>query len=164
METAFEGKPGVISVTSGYSGGDERNPTYEQVSSGRTGHYESVQVLYDPAKSTYTALLEIFWRNIDPTQHDGQFCDHGLQYRSAIFAVDERQRRLSEESRRRIAAAKRWKGPVVTPVLGFKSFWPAEEYHQDYYRKNPEDYRAYRLGCGRDRRLRELWGQEAPRH
>ena len=164
METAFEGKPGVVAVISGYSGGDEPNPTYEQVSAGRTGHQESVQVLYDPAKTSYAKLLDIFWHNIDPTQDDGQFCDHGRQYRSAIFAMDSTQRKLAEESRQRLVAAKRWKRPVVTPVLAFKSFWPAEEYHQDYYRKNPADYQSYRLGCGRDRRLKELWGSEAPGH
>jgi peptide-methionine (S)-S-oxide reductase len=163
-ETAFEGKPGVIAVISGYSGGDEQSPTYEQVSAGRTGHLESVQVLYDPAKTTYAKLLDIFWRNIDPTQDDGQFCDRGKQYRAAIFAMDATQRKLAEESKRRLVAEKRWKRPVVTEVRAFKYFWPAEEYHQDYYRKNPADYQSYRLGCGRDRRLKELWGNEAPAH
>jgi peptide-methionine (S)-S-oxide reductase len=164
VETAFEGKPGVISVTSGYSGGDEFNPTYEQVSAGRTGHYESVQVVFDPGKTSYSKLLDTFWHNIDPTQDDGQFCDHGRQYRSAIFAMGETQRRLAEDSKARLAASGRLKRPIVTPVLRFSSFWPAEAYHQDYYRKNPVHYQTYRLGCGRDRRLREIWGAEAPGH
>ena len=163
METAFEGKPGVISVISGYSGGDEPNPTYEDVSAGRTGHYESVQVVYDPKQTSYAKLLDIFWHNIDPTQDGGQFCDHGAQYRSAIFAMDAAQSQLANESLQRLAAAKRWKKPAVTPVLVFKSFWPAEEYHQDYYRKNPDSYKAYRLNCGRDRRLKEVWGRDAPK-
>jgi len=163
-EAAFEGKPGVISVVSGYSGGEERDPTYEQVSAGRTGHYESVQVTFDPAKIGYERILDIFWRNVDPTQGDGQFCDRGGQYRSAIFVMSATQRRIAEESRRRLVAKKRWKAPVVTPVLEFRSFWPAEAYHQDYHRKNPVEYRTYRLGCGRDRRLRELWGEGAPPH
>ncbi len=161
-ETAFEGVPGVISVLSGYSGGDEKNPSYGQVSSGRTGHRESIDVLFDPGRISYARLLEIFWHNVDPTQSDGQFCDHGPQYRAAIFYRDEGQRKLAEESRSRLVASHRLKKPIVTDLLAFKTFWPAEEYHQDYYRKSPAEYHAYRMACGRDRRLAELWGGSAP--
>jgi peptide-methionine (S)-S-oxide reductase len=163
-ETAFEGKPGVTSVVSGYSGGNERNPTYEEVSSDRTGHRESIKVTFDPSKTTYERLLEIFWRNVDPTQGDGQFCDHGPQYRAAVFAVNETQRKRAEASKRKLIESKRFSKPIVTDVLPFKSFWPAEAYHQDYYKKSPIRYHSYRLGCGRDKRLRELWGAEAAKH
>ena len=163
-EATFEGVPGVISVTSGYCGGDEKNPTYEQVSAGRTGHRESINVLYDPARISYARLLEIFWHNVDPTQADGQFCDRGAQYRSAIFVRDEGQRRLSEESRAKLVASYRFRKPIVTDILTFKTFWPAEEYHQDYYRKNPVEYHAYRLGCGRDKRIQEIWGAAPASH
>ena len=160
METAYEGIPGVISVTSGFSGGDEKNPTYEQVSAGRTGHMESVQVLYDPKRITYRKLLEIYWHNIDPTQGNGQFCDHGKQYRSAIFFASGEERRLALESEKVAKAEIREKNkPFVTQIVPFKAFWPAEEYHQDYYRKNPTNYHAYRTACGRDNRLRDLWGK-----
>ncbi len=164
MEPPFEALPGVFSVTSGFSGGPEKNPTYEQVSAGLTGHRESIQVVYDAKKITYAKLLDVYWHNIDPTQDDGQFCDRGKQYRSAIFFRGVSQRRSAEESKRAIGASKRLKGPIVTPILPFTAFYPAEEYHQDYYKKNPEHYHAYRTGCGRDRRLREVWGAEAPVH
>ena len=164
MEPPFEALPGVFSVTSGFSGGPEKNPTYNQVSAGITGHRESIQVVYDPKKITYTKLLDVYWHNIDPTQDDGQFCDRGKQYRSAIFVRGTAQRRRAEESKHAIEASKRLKGPIVTPILPFTAFYPAEEYHQDYYKKNPEHYHAYRTGCGRDRRLREVWGAEAPVH
>ncbi len=159
METAYEGIPGVISVTSGFSGGNEKNPTYEQVSAGRTGHMESVQVAYDPKRITYRKLLEIYWHNIDPTQGDGQFCDHGKQYRSAIFYRTGEERRLALESEGIAKTEIRVKKAFVTQILPFKTFYPAEEYHQDYYRKNPANYHAYREGCGRDNRLRDLWGK-----
>jgi peptide-methionine (S)-S-oxide reductase len=159
METAFEGMPGVISVTSGFSGGDEKNPTYEQVSAGRTGHMESVQVIYDPKRISYRKLLEIYWHNIDPTQGNGQFCDHGKQYRSAIFYGSGEERRLALESENIAKKEIRVKKPFVTQIVAFTSFWPAEEYHQDYYKKNPANYHAYRTACGRDNRLRELWGR-----
>jgi peptide-methionine (S)-S-oxide reductase len=159
METAFEGIPGVISVTSGFSGGTERNPTYDQVSAGGTGHTESVQVVYDPKRISYRRLLEIFWRNIDPTQGDGQFCDRGKQYRSAIFFGSGEERRLALASARIAAAELRVKKRIVTEILPFTAFYPAEEYHQDYYKKKPASYHAYREGCGRDRRLRALWGK-----
>jgi peptide-methionine (S)-S-oxide reductase len=159
METAFEGMPGVISVTSGFSGGDEKNPTYEQVSAGRTGHMESVQVIYDPKRISYRKLLEIYWHNIDPTQGNGQFCDHGKQYRSAIFYGSGEERRLALESENIAKKEIRVKKPFVTQIVAFTSFWLAEEYHQDYYKKNPANYHAYRTACGRDNRLRELWGR-----
>jgi peptide-methionine (S)-S-oxide reductase len=164
MEAAFEALPGVFSVTSGFSGGPEKNPTYNQVSAGLTGHRESIQVVYDPKKITYAKLLDVYWHNIDPTQDDGQFCDRGKQYRSAIFFRGATQRRSAEASKRAIETSKRLKRPIVTPILPFTAFWPAEEYHQDYYKKNPEHYHAYRTGCGRDRRLLEVWGAEAPVH
>jgi methionine-S-sulfoxide reductase len=163
-EATFEGKPGILSVVSGYSGGDEKNPTYEEVSAGRTHHLESIEVTFDPARVTYGQLLDIFWRNVDPTQGDGQFCDHGAQYRAAIFPRNESQRNLAEASKEKLIASKRFRRPIVTGILPFKTFWPAEGYHQDYYRKNPTDYASYRLGCGRDRRLKELWGAEARKH
>ena len=161
METAFEGVPGVVSVTSGFSGGPTLDPTYEQVSAGGTGHAESVQVVYDPAKIDYARLLHIFWRNIDPTSAHGQFCDRGDQYRSAIFYHDATQQRLAEESKRELAQSKRFKEPIVTEIVPFAAFYPAEEYHQDFYKKNPIRYKSYRFGCGRDQRLREIWGAEA---
>ena len=164
MEPPFEALPGVLSVTSGFSGGPEKDPTYQQVSAGLTGHRESIQVVYDAKKITYAKLLDVYWHNIDPTQDDGQFCDRGKQYRSAIFFRGVSQRRSAEESKRAIVASKRLKGPIVTPILPFTAFYPAEDYHQDYYKKNPEHYHAYRTGCGRDRRLREVWGAEAPVH
>jgi peptide-methionine (S)-S-oxide reductase len=163
-EATFEGKPGVLSVVSGYSGGDEKNPTYEEVSAGRTHHRESIEVTFDPAKISYPRLLAIFWHNVDPTQSDGQFCDHGAQYRAALFPMSETQRSEAEASKERWIASRRFRQPIVTDILPFKSFWPAEEYHQDYYRKNPVNYHSYRLGCGRDKRLRDLWGAETGGH
>ena len=159
VETAFEGLPGVKSVVSGYTGGPEENPTYEQVSSGRTGHAESVQITYDPSRVTYAELLDLFWHNIDPTQANAQFCDHGAQYRSAIYYYDATQKRLAEESKRKLEnGPRRFKGAFVTEIVSASRFWPAEEYHQDFYRKDPDRYHSYRVGCGRDRRLTELWG------
>jgi len=160
-ETQFESQPGVLSVVSGYTGGREEHPTYEQVSSGATGHYESIQVTFDPKRTSYARLLDLFWHGVDPTQADGQFCDHGRQYRSAVFVHDAAQRRLAEESRRAIAASGVLKKPIVTEILPAGRFWPAEEYHQDFWKKDPVRYRSYRLGCGRDRRLAELWGDRA---
>ena len=160
-ETQFESQPGVRSVVSGYTGGREERPTYEQVSSGATGHYESIQVTFDPKRTSYAKLLDLFWHGVDPTQADGQFCDHGRQYRSAVFVHDAAQRRLAEESRRAITASGVLKKPIVTEILPAGRFWPAEEYHQDFWKKDPVRYRSYRLGCGRDRRLAELWGDRA---
>jgi len=160
-ETQFESQPGVRSVVSGYTGGPEKRPTYEQVSSGATGHYESIQVTFDPRRTSYAKLLDLFWHGVDPTQADGQFCDHGRQYRSAVFVHDAAQRKLAEESRRAIASSGVLKKPIVTEILPAGPFWPAEEYHQDFWKKDPVRYRSYRLGCGRDRRLAELWGDRA---
>ena len=161
METAFEGVPGVISAVSGYSGGPKKNPTYEEVGAGLTGHAESVKVTFDPSKITYAKLLEIFWHNIDPLSANGQFCDRGPQYRSAIFWLDDSQKKAAEESKR--AVEKKLGKSVATEVVKGGEFWPAEEYHQDFFKKSPVRYQSYRLGCGRDRRLKELWG-ESPSH
>ncbi|HKB78161.1 MAG TPA: peptide-methionine (S)-S-oxide reductase MsrA [Thermoanaerobaculia bacterium] len=160
MEPAFDKLPGVLSVTVGYTGGHVVEPSYEEVSAGGTGHRESVQIVYDPSKITYGQLLDVFWHNIDPLDNAGQFCDKGPQYRAAIFYHDETQKRLAETSR--AALVKRF-GRVVTDVLPASIFWPAEEYHQHYYRKNPVRYRFYRFNCGRDQRLAAVWGS-APAH
>jgi peptide-methionine (S)-S-oxide reductase len=157
-ETAFEGKPGVISVISGYAGGNVPNPTYDEVSSGRTGHAESVQVTFDPKKTTYADLLKIFWVNADPTDSGGQFCDRGNQYRSEIFYANETQKKLAEHSKQEVIRTKTFSATIVTPITPLKQFYPAEDYHQDFYKKNPIRYETYRLGCGRDSRLKELWG------
>jgi peptide-methionine (S)-S-oxide reductase len=164
MEPAFAELPGVFSVTSGYTGGQTKNPSYEEVSAGGTGHAESVQVLYDPAKLTYEQLLDAFWHNIDPLGQNAQFCDHGSQYRSAVFYQDEAQRRAAEESKRKLEATPQFKGKIATQIVAASTFYPAEEYHQHFYRKNPVRYNQYRSGCGRDRRLKELWGESAGGH
>ena len=161
MEGPFEKLPGVKSVTSGYTGGQKKNPTYDEVSAGSTGHAEAVQILYDPAAVSYEKLLEVFWRNIDPLTANAQFCDHGSQYRSAVYVHDEAQRKAAEESKAQLEASGRLRGKIVTEIVAASTFYPAEEYHQDYYRKNPVRYHTYRTGCGRDRRLKELWGAEA---
>jgi peptide-methionine (S)-S-oxide reductase len=161
MEPPFDKLPGVMSTTSGYMGGKTKNPTYEQVSSGTTGHTEVVQVEYDPAKVSYEKLLEVFWRNIDPTQRDGQFCDHGTQYRSEIFYHDDTQRKLAEESKGQLAKSKPFKGDIVTEVTRAGEFYRAEDYHQDFYVRNPVRYKFYRSGCGRDARLKAVWGKLA---
>ena len=161
MEPPFDKLDGVVSTTSGYAGGEEKDPTYKQVSAGRTGHTEVVQVLYDPAKVSYEALLEVFWRNIDPMTADRQFCDWGSQYRTGIFFHDEEQQRLAEASKKRIAESGQLDAPIVTEITALTAFYPAEEYHQDFYEKNPVHYKRYRTGCGRDETLRRIWG-EAP--
>jgi peptide-methionine (S)-S-oxide reductase len=161
MQPPFDATPGVVSTTVGYTGGHVDHPTYEQVSAGGTGHAESIQVVFDPGKVTYRQLLDVFWRNVDPTTRDRQFCDVGHQYRTAIFFHDDDQRREAEASRD--AVAKRLGQPVVTEIVPAGTFYPAEDYHQEYYRKNPVRYRFYRYTCGRDRRLAEVWG-EAPAH
>jgi peptide-methionine (S)-S-oxide reductase len=158
MEPPFDKLDGVVSVTSGYTGGRKKDPTYEEVSSGGTGHAEAVQVVFDPAKIGYKAILDVFWRNVDPTTPNRQFCDVGTQYRTAIFYHDEAQKKLAEDSRRALEEAGRLKGKVVTEIVPASMFYPAEEYHQKYYRKNPVRYKLYRYNCGRDRRLEELWG------
>jgi peptide-methionine (S)-S-oxide reductase len=160
MEHPFDQLAGVVSVTVGYSGGHTANPTYEQVSVGATGHLESVRVEYDPTRIGYEKLLDAFWHNIDPLTLEGQFCDFGSQYHTAVFYGDSTQRRLAEESKRRLEA--RFQQPIVTLIEPAGPFYPAEEYHQHYYKKNPVSYQAYRWGCGRDRRLKALWGADAP--
>ena len=161
-EEAFEKVPGVLQAVSGYTGGKIKNPSYEQVSGGRTGHTESVQVTFDPSKVSYDKLLDTFWLNHDPTVTDRQFCDAGSQYRPGIYWHDEAQRKAAEASKAKYAKLLLIKQPVVTPIVKASQFWPAEEYHQDYYKKNPVRYTYYRTGCGRDARLKQLWGSAAP--
>ncbi len=161
MEPPFDTLSGVQSVTSGYTGGHVANPTYEQVTSGRTGHAEVVQIVFDPALVSYARLLEIFWHNVDPLTANAQFCDQGSQYRSAIFHHGEEQRALAVSSRDRLQA--RFDRPIVTQIVPITTFYRAEEYHQGYHRRNPTRYKLYRWNCGRDRRLRELWGDAAGR-
>jgi peptide-methionine (S)-S-oxide reductase len=159
MEPPFDRLDGVVSTTSGYTGGSKQDPTYKEVSRGGTGHAESVRIVYDPEKISYSELLDVFWHNIDPTSADGQFCDRGNQYRSEIFYHDAGQQRLAEASKKALAESKPFKEPVVTAISPAGPFYPAEDYHQDYYQKNPVRYKFYRYGCGRDRRLEELWGK-----
>jgi len=161
MESKFEGFPGVVSVTSGYCGGHVKNPSYEEVSDGMTGHLETIDVVFDPNRVSYSQLLDRYWRSIDPTQANGQACDHGDEYRSAIFVHGAEQKRLAEESKAKLDAAHVLPGPIVTLILPESPFYPAEEYHQDFWKKNPGHYNAYREGCGRDRRLAQLWGKDA---
>jgi peptide-methionine (S)-S-oxide reductase len=161
MEPPFEKLNGVNAVISGYTGGPEKNPTYDDVGSGRTGHTEAVQILYDPAKIDYARLLEVFWHNIDPTTADRQFCDRGRQYRPGIFPMDSAQKALADASLARVLETKTFAAPVVVEITAAGAFYPAEDYHQDFYRKDPVRYQSYRLGCGRDRRLEELWGDAA---
>lgn len=161
MEAPFDKLPGVISVTSGYTGGDTKNPTYEQVSAGFTGHAESVQIVFDPTKIGYARLLDVFWHNIDPTVTDRQFCDVGNQYRSAIFYHSEEQHKIALQSKAALEKNKPFRAPIVTEITAATSFYPAEDYHQHYYKKNPLRYKYYRSSCGRDRRLKELWGSAA---
>jgi len=158
VESDFDKVDGVISTTSGYTGGHTANPSYEQVSHGGTGHAEAVEIAYDPAKVSYKKLLDVFWHNIDPLAKDRQFCDRGDQYRSAIFYHDEEQRALAEASK--AAVEKRFEQPVATQIVPAGPFYKAEEYHQDYYMKNPVRYKFYRFNCGRDARLEELWGKK----
>jgi len=159
VEEAFDKVPGVVSTTSGYIGGKTRNPTYEQVSSGLTGHTEAVQVKYDTQKVSYDKLLETFWLNHDPTYADRQFCDHGSQYRPSIFWHTEEQKRLAEASKAKWERDKPFKEPIRTPIVQATEFWAAEDYHQDYYKKNPFNYKRYTFGCGRYERLDQLWGK-----
>ena len=161
MEPPFDKLEGVISTTSGYTGGHQKDPTYGDVSAGGTGHYESLRVVYDPDKVSYKQLLVVFWHNVDPLDAGGQFCDRGDQYRTAIFYHDDEQRRLAEESKRVLEEAGTFNAPIATAIVPAGPFYPAEEYHQDYYQKNPLRYRFYRYSCGRDNRLKELWGELA---
>ncbi len=159
MEPPFDAIDGVISTTSGYTGGSKENPSYREVSRGGTGHAEAVQIVYDPARVSYTKLLDVFWHNIDPTTAGGQFCDWGDQYRSEIFYHDEQQKQLAIESKKALEEVKSFKEPIVTQISAASTFYPAEDYHQDYYKKNAVRYKFYRYGCGRDKRLEELWGK-----
>ncbi|HSH43045.1 MAG TPA: peptide-methionine (S)-S-oxide reductase MsrA [Arenicellales bacterium] len=157
VEADFDEVDGVVSTTSGYIGGDKEDPTYEEVSAGGTGHTEAVEIRYDPDTVTYEELLDVFWVNHDPTTDTRQFCDKGSQYRPGIFYHDAEQKRLAEQSKRRIEENHSF--PVVTEITEATAFYPAEEYHQDYYSKNPIRYKFYRYSCGRDARLEELWGE-----
>ena len=156
MEHGLEDVPGVVSAVSGFAGGRVSHPTYDQVNTERTGHMESVKVTYDPAKITYTQLLDRYWHMIDPTDSGGQACDRGASYRSAVFVSTPEQRKIAEASRAQLQI--RFKGKVATQIRDAQPFWPAEAYHQQYARKNPADYAAYRFGCGRDQVLKRIWG------
>jgi peptide-methionine (S)-S-oxide reductase len=162
MEPPFEALPGVVSVNAGYTGGQKKSPTYEEVSEGGTGHAEAVEIVYDAEKVSFDKLLDVFWHNIDPTVADRQFCDVGSQYRSAIFVHDPVQRRAAERSL--VEVQKKLGVPVKTEIAMASVFYRAEEYHQDYYKKNPIRYRYYRYGCGRDARLEEIWGEDSSAH
>jgi peptide-methionine (S)-S-oxide reductase len=157
IESDFDKVPGVISTTSGYIGGRTPNPTYQQVSSGGTGHAEAVEIVFDPAKVSYEKLLDVFWHSVDPLTKDAQFCDHGDQYRSAIFYLGSAQRQQAEKSKAAVQA--RFKEPVQTEIAAAGTFYKAEDYHQDYHTKNPIRYKFYRFNCGRDARLQQLWGK-----
>lgn len=159
-EADFEKVEGVLDVRSGYTGGPEVDPTYAQVSRGATGHTEAIEVVYDPRRVSYQKLLEIFWRSIDPTVKDRQFCDAGTQYRTAIFVTNDTEKKLAETGKSKVATT--LGKPVFTEIEMATTFYPAEEYHQDYYRKNPLRYKYYRFNCGRDKRLTELWGPAGP--
>ncbi len=164
VESDFDKVPGVLSTTSGYTGGQTANPSYEQVSSHTTGHAEAVEVVYDPAKVSYERLLDYYWHTIDPTVKDQQFCDHGTPYRTAIFAQNAEQLKIAQASRAALEKSKPFKEPIVTEVVLATTFYPAEEYHQNYYMKNPIRYKYYRSSCGRDARLQQLWGNQAAGH
>jgi peptide-methionine (S)-S-oxide reductase len=159
MEEAFEKVEGVVAVVSGYMGGSVAAPTYEQVSAGETGHAESVEVIYDPAKVTYQKLLEAFWGNVDPLAANAQFCDHGHQYRAAVFYHTTEEQRLAEESKQALERSHRFTQPIVTQIAKASTFYPAEDYHQDFYKKNPVRYKYYKFTCGRAQRLEALWGK-----
>ena len=159
MEEAFEKVDGVVSVESGYMGGQKTNPTYEEVSAGGTGHAESVEVVYDPAKVSYQKLLDHFWKNVDPLTPNAQFCDHGTQYRAAIFYGNDEEKRQAEASRQAVEQSKRFTEPIVTQIVSAAKFYPAEDYHQDFYKKNPARYKFYKYTCGRAQRLEQLWGK-----
>lgn len=163
MEPPFDELPGVISTTSGYTGGRTKNPTYEQVSSGSTGHAEAIEVVYDPSKITYARLLDVFWKNIDPITPNRQFCDIGTQYRAAIYYHNEEQKRLAEASKKALENSARFQQPIVTEIAATSPFYRGEEYHQDYYKKNPIRFKFYKYRCGRDQRLEELWGTSSLR-
>ncbi len=161
MEPPYDHLDGVLATTSGYIGGRKVNPSYKEVSAGGTGHTEAVEITYDPEKITYQQLLDVFWVNIDPLVENRQFCDRGSQYRTGIFYLDDEQKALAETSKKVLVASGRFDSPIVTEITAAGRFYPAEDYHQDYYLKNPVRYRYYRYSCGRDQRLEELWGADA---
>ena len=161
MEEVYDKVAGVTKTTSGYSGGKSENPSYQQVTFGRTGHREVLQVHYDSSKVTYQQLLTVFWRNIDPLDDGGQFCDRGFSYKSAIFYADEEQRKQAEASLQQLKNSKVLSSKIVTPIIKLKAFYAAEEYHQDYHNKNPLRYKYYKYGCGRPARLKALWGEKS---
>ena len=161
VESDFDSVPGVLRTLSGYTGGALIDPTYKLVTAGGSGHLEAVRIFFDPKKVSYRALLEIFWRSVDPTDDGGQFCDRGESYKTAIFANTAEQKRLAEASKRGLERSGVLKQPIVTPILTAGPFYPAEDYHQDFYRKSALRYKIYRYGCGRDARIRKLWGKEA---
>ncbi len=158
MEPPYDALPGVVATTSGYTGGHKVNPTYHEVSAGGTGHVEAVKIVFDPKQIGYEKLLEVFWRNVDPLDKGGQFCDRGSTYTTAIFYQDEEQKKLAEQSK--AAIEKKLGKTIVTAIRPAATFYAAEDYHQDYYQKNPLRYKYYRYSCGRDRRLEELWGKK----
>ena len=160
VEKFFQELDGVVHARSGYAGGNVRNPSYEQVSTGTTGHLESVEVVYDPTKISYQQLLDTYWHHIDPVSPNGQFCDFGPQYHTAIFYLTPAQKRMAEESKKQLEDSKRFNRPIAVQIRAAAEFFPAEEYHQDFYKKNPVHYNSYRIGCGRDRKLKEVWGDE----
>ena len=159
VESDFDKVPGVVSTVSGYTGGKTNDPTYRQVTAGDTGHYEAVEITYDPAKVSYEMLLAAFWRSVDPTDAGGQFCDRGQSYATAVFVANDKERALAEASKK--DAQKLLDKPIVTPILAAAPFYEAEDYHQDYYKNNPLRYRYYRFSCGRNRTVKELWGEHA---
>ncbi len=161
MEPPFDRLDGVVSTTSGYTSGMRVNPTYEEVSAGKTGHTEALKIVYDPSRITYEKLLQVFWRNHDPLTANAQFCDKGSQYRAGIYYGNEEEKRLAESTKAALAQSGRFTQPIVTEIVAATAFYPAEEYHQDYYLKNPIKYKYYSTSCGRARRLQELWGTEA---
>jgi peptide-methionine (S)-S-oxide reductase len=163
VESDFDNVPGVVDTLSGYTGGTTENPTYKIVSAGGSGHLEAVKITYDPDKVSYQELLDVFWRSVDPTDDGGQFCDRGDSYKTAIYVNSPEQRQSAENSKSQIDASGIPKDPVVTPVIDATTFYPSEEYHQNYYTKNPVRYKFYRYSCGRDKRVRDLWGDQAYR-
>jgi peptide-methionine (S)-S-oxide reductase len=164
VEADFDKVPGVLSTTSGYTGGKVANPSYEQVAAKITGHAEAVEIVFDPGKVSYEKLVEHFWRTIDPTTKDAQFCDHGSPYRTAIYANDAEQLKIAQASLEALKKNKPFKAPIVTEITSAGPFYKAEDYHQDYYKKNPVRYQYYRSACGRDARLKQLWGAQAAAH
>jgi peptide-methionine (S)-S-oxide reductase len=161
VESDFDHVPGVVRTISGYTGGTLKNPTYRAVTAGRSGHYEAVEITFDPKKVSYAKLVEIFWRSVDPTDDGGQFCDRGMSYKTAIFAQSAEQKQQAQASKRNLKKTGPLKQPIVTPILDAKTFYPAEGYHQNYYKTNPVRYKFYRFRCGRDQRIKNLWGEQA---